>query len=109
MATFNHYLDELKEEIMAFAEADWKQFKNAAVADGDAFVERLREDLENWTAKLVNGDLSQGDFAWLVAGKKDLAELEALKQTGLIQARLENFVNGLVDVVVNTAVKVFLV
>ena len=109
MATFDDFLGELKKEIVAFAEADWKKFKNAAVSDGTAFVQKLKTDLEVWTAELARGAISQKDFEWLVAGKQDLAELEALKQAGLAEARLQDFVDGLVNVVVNTAVKVFLV
>jgi hypothetical protein len=75
------------------------------VADGDAFVEGLKLDLEVWTRELARGAISHEDFEWLVAGKKDLAELESLKRAGLAQARLEDFVNGLADVIVNTAVK----
>ncbi len=40
--------------------------------------------------------------------QQQLAELEALEQAGLAEASLEEFVDGLIDVVVNTAVKVFL-
>jgi len=108
MATFDGFLSELKKEIAAYAEASWKKYKNAATSDGNAYVVALEADLETWANELAAGELSQEDFVWLVEGKKDLAELEALKQAGLTEARLQEFVNGLTDLVVNTAVKVFL-
>jgi hypothetical protein len=43
-----------------------------------------------------------------VQGKKDLAELEALEQAGLSLARLEEFRNTLVGLVIDTAFTVFL-
>jgi hypothetical protein len=109
MATFDDFLDELKKEIADYAQGSWKDFKDAAVSDGNGFVQGLKEDLEVWTRELARGAISQEDFEWLVEGKKDLAELEALKRAGLAEARWEDFINGLTDVVVNTAVKVFLV
>ena len=108
MATFDDFLGELKKEIAAYAVASWKRYKDAAISDGNAFVANLEADLETWTSELADGELSQEDFIWLIEGKKDLAELEALKQAGLTEARLEEFVNGLTDLVVTTAAKVFL-
>jgi hypothetical protein len=109
MASFDVFLEELKNGILQLAEKEWSDLKGAAVADGNAFVQQLGEDLKNWTAELARGEISQADFKWLLEGKKDLAALEALKQAGLLQARLQKFVNGVIEVVVNTAVKVFLV
>jgi len=108
MAVFDDFLLELKKEVADFAQTRWEQYKDAAISDGDAFVQQLESDLHNWTVELANGKLTQDDFAWLVAGKKDLAELVALKHAGLTEARLEDFVNGLTDIVVSTAAKIFL-
>ena len=107
MANFDDFLAGLKNEVSAFAEGQLKNVKDRAVADGGAFVQALKADLQNWTNQLAAGKLSQDDFKFLVAGKKDLAELTALKEAGLAQAQLDQFVNGLVAVVVKTAVKAF--
>jgi hypothetical protein len=63
--------------------------------------------LRRWTKLLAQGDLSKDDFEWLVAGKKDLAEMEALKQTGLALVRLERFQNALISLVIDTAFETF--
>jgi hypothetical protein len=109
MASFDVFLEELKNGIAQLVEKEWSDLKGAAVADGNAFVQQLRKDLKNWTAELARGEISQADFRWLLEGKKDLAALESLKQAGLLQARLQKFVNGVIEVAVNAAVKVFLV
>ena len=36
-------------------------------------------DLARWTALLESGDLTPADFTWLVQGKRDLSEVEALE------------------------------
>ncbi len=108
MATFDEFLKTLKTELVEFAEYSWKIYKTAAVKDGKAFLEKSKADLERWTKMLAKGELTRDDFEWLVVGKKDLAELEALKQKGLAKVALDRFVNGLIDTIVSTAFKIFL-
>ncbi len=93
--------------MVEVAEKNWKEFREAAEKDGNAFLDRTEEDLRRWTKLLAQGDLSQDDFEWLVAGKKDLAEMEALKQAGLALVRLERFRNALISLVVDTAFETF--
>lgn len=108
MADFNAYLAALKTELPEFVAYSWKNEKSAALKDAQAFVQQAEEDLERWTALLARGDLTRDDFEWLVAGKKDLAELNALKRKGLSRVALERFINGLIDTIVTTAFRVFL-
>ncbi len=108
MSKFDDFLKALKDGIKELAEESWKEYQQSAVKDGSAFVEKTKEDLERWTKLLANGDLTPKDFEWLVKGKKDLAELEALKQAGLALARLDQLRNSLIDLVVGTAFKIFL-
>jgi len=108
MATFDDFIAQLKTELGEFAEYSWKTYKTAAVKDGKAFIEKSKADLERWTKMLAKGDLTRDDFEWLMVGKKDLAELVALKQKGLAKVALDRFINGLIDTVVSTAFKTFL-
>lgn len=108
MATFDEFLETLKTELVEFAEYSWKTYRDAAVKDGKAFVEKSKSDLERWTKMLAKGELTRDDFEWLMVGKKDLAELVVLKQRGLAKVALDRFVNGLIDTIVSTAFKAFL-
>lgn len=108
MAEFNDYLAALKEELPEFVAYSWRDEKAAALKDARAFVVQAEMDLERWTALLASGHLTRDDFEWLVAGKKDLAELTALKRKGLSKVALDRFVNGLIDTIVTTAFRVFL-
>lgn len=108
MADFNDFLESLKNGLDELIKKNWKEFKDAAEKDGKAFFDKSKEDLKRWTKLLAQGDLSQDDFEWLVAGKKDLAEMEALKQTGLALVRLERFQNALISLVIDTAFDIFL-
>jgi hypothetical protein len=107
VATFKEFLDILKTETEKVVRAEWKDCREAALKDGQAFVEKTKADLERWTGLLAAGSLSREDFEWLLQGKKDLAELEALKQAGLAQARLDRFRDTILGVVTQTALRVF--
>lgn len=78
-------------------------YKDFAISDSKEFLEKTKADLKKWTEELARGELSLDDFKFLVAGKKDLAELHGLKQAGLTLARIESFKNGVIDIIVNAA------
>ncbi len=108
MARFDDFLNALKDGLKQLVAGTVKDYSQAATKDGQAFLAKTRADLERWTKALAQGHLSKEDFAWLVQGKKDLAEMEALKQTGLALVRVDQFRVSLIDLVVGTAFKVFL-
>jgi hypothetical protein len=107
MADFDDFLENLKKGLEELAKKNWREFRDAAEKDGKAFVEKTKEDLRRWTKLLAQGDLSKDDFEFLVAGKKDLVEMEALKQAGLTLVRLERFQNALISLVIDTAFETF--
>lgn len=108
MPDFNGFLDTLTERIGALAVGNLKDFKDAITKDGKAFLDKAQKDLERWTGLLEGGQLTAEEFEFLVKGKKDLADLAALKQAGLAKARLDKFRNSLVELVIGTAVEKFL-
>lgn len=108
MPDFDDFLENLKKGLEELAKKNWAEFREAAEKDGKAFVEKTKEDLRRWTKLLAQGDLSKDDFEFLVAGKKDLAEMEALRQAGLTLVRLERFQNALISLVIDTAFETFL-
>lgn len=108
MPDFNDFLDALKGEIVDLAHSNWTAFRDAAVQDSEAFLQKTKSDLKRWTRLLEQGELSKEDVAWLIKGKKDLAEMEALKQAGLAAARIDRFRSALIDRIINTTFRVFL-
>lgn len=107
MPDFEKFLDALKGNIREYAEEDWKGHVDDLISDGSAFLDKTKEDLKGWATQLAEGSLSKDDFMWLVQGKKDLAEMEALKQAGLALVELDRCRKELLDLVVNTAFDAF--
>lgn len=108
MPGFNEFINTLKDDLLEFAEENLNEYKDGLLKDGNAFVERTKDDLERWTLELAAGDITEDDFEFLVKGKKDLAEMEALKQLGLSKVRIAKLRDGILGVVVGSAVKTFL-
>lgn len=108
MASFNDFVNALKDGLQQLVAQSLNDYRDAAVRDGEAFLSKTAADLEHWTEEFAKGQLSKDDFEWLVKGQKDLAEMEALKQAGLTLVRLDQFRTSLLNLVIGTAFKVFL-
>jgi hypothetical protein len=108
MPTFNDFLTTIKNDLLEFAKENLKEYKDELLKDGNEFVKKTKKDLERWTEGLASGALSKADFEFLLKGKRDLAEMEALKQLGLSKIRVNKITNGVIDIVVGSAVKTFL-
>lgn len=103
MFDFNTFISSLEDGIKKLASETLGGYKDVAISDSKEFLEKTKADLKKWTEELARGELSQDDFKFLVAGKKDLAELHGLKQAGLTLVKIESFKNGVIDIVVNAA------
>ena len=108
MPTFNDFLTTLKNDLLKFAEENLKEHKDELLKDGNAFISSTKKDLQRWTEGLAAGVLSKKDFEFLVKGKKDLAEMEALKQLGLAKVRIVKLRDGVIDIVLGSVFKTFL-
>ncbi len=107
MTSFDDFWVKLDVELVEFAVYDWWDFRDATLSDGKDFLEKTKDDIQLWCKMLEEGTLSQADFAVMLAGKKELAELAELKRRGLSRASLARFMNGLVDTVAYTAFNFF--
>lgn len=108
MPTFNDFVSTLKNDLLDFAKINYEEYKDELLKDGTIFIEKAKADLERWTDGLASGALTKEDFEFLLKGKKDLAQMEALKQLGLSKIRITKITNGIIDVVVGSAFKTFL-
>jgi hypothetical protein len=99
MASFEDFLKELKTEVKDLVEKGWKDLIGQASGDVDEFLKQSEADLRRWTQLLANGSLKLQDFEFLLAAKKDVASLTALKRAGLAQVQLDRFLNGVVGAI----------
>jgi hypothetical protein len=101
----NDIKGDIAQQAATLAQTLFGRFVNEAVQDGNAFLQQTENDISTWLEDLRNGDITQKNFESLVRGEKDLAEMHALKQTGLAQAAIDTFINGFIQIVISVAVK----
>lgn len=108
MPTFNDFVSTLKSDLLDFAKENFDEYKEELLKDGNAFLEKAKSDIERWTEGLATGAISAADFEFLLQGKKDLAQMEALKQLGLSKIRITKITNSIIDIIAGSAIKTFL-
>jgi hypothetical protein len=108
MSDFDKFWEAVEAGIVDLAKQLGQQYLEAALQDGQNFLKAQQAELRYWIAELASGKLSQDEFEDLVMGQKDLAEMVALKQEGLALVQIDRFVNGVLNLVISTAIKVFL-
>lgn len=105
---FGAFLEGLRAAVRDRLSSDWAEYRKTLFAIGDGFIDSTRQDLERWTGLLSVGALTREDFDWLVQGRRDLAEMEALRNAGLSLAQVDRLRAALVETVVSTAFRHFL-
>lgn len=102
MALFDEFLNGLKANIAAYAKEKWQEHAESVKDDAEVFIEKAKADLERWLMLLEGGGLTKDDVTWLIQGKKDLAEMNALKQIGLAKVKIDRCRIGILNIVKKT-------
>jgi len=108
MSKFDDFVDVVLSGAKDLAKEVFDGLEDNAKVDAKAFLDKAKSDLKRWTELLAAKEITERDFADLVKAKKALAEIHGLTQAGVALARLERFRSGLIDLVIDTAFKIFL-
>jgi hypothetical protein len=108
MATFDDYEKELQKGVGKLAQQLVDGLEEEALADMNTFLRKSGKDLKRWTELLAAGEITKEDFADLVQAQKALAELHELTRTGIVRTELERFRTGLIQLFIDSAMKVYL-
>ncbi len=99
---FANVFNTLKNGVINIAETDLKDFVASAKSDGQAILDDLKADLQNWTLQLTSGQLSKSDFEDLVLGQKEELEMVALKEAGIAEIEADKFKNDVINLIITT-------
>lgn len=108
MSDFDDFLKAVKEGSKELAREVFDGFEKEAAKDAKAFLDKSKTDLQRWTKLLAQSELNEQDFSDLVQAKKALAEIHALRQAGVALTKLERFRSGFINLIIDSAFKVFL-
>lgn len=100
---FNEILKTAEQGIVHLAATTFANYKNQAIADGKAFLDAAKADLEKYTRQLAAGEITLDQFRDLMQDQADLAKMDALKAAGLAQVALDSFVNGAISIMITAA------
>ena len=97
---WNQILKDIEAQVLQLAEDIFKEYAKEASDDAKAFLENSADRLKRWSTMVVSGILDKDEFQSLVKGQLDLAEFHALKQTGMLQIRIDMFKNGMIKILI---------
>lgn len=80
-----------------------KDYRKTILKSGEYFILNSRRDLTRWTELLSAGVISRSDYEWLIRSRVNLAEMESLKQVGLIKAQIDELRMALTQSVIAAA------
>lgn len=106
MKLFDTFLETLRKDLEEVVIRHGADLKEELIADGTAFAEKMKEDLVRWSEQMANGELSKEDLEWLLAAKKDLAEMQELKIKGITQIRIDRIRNSIVETIIGSVIRV---
>jgi len=97
---FDSLLKTLKDGISSLAVTTVKDYAKQAKADGMNLLETLKTDLQTWTIEVGEGKLTLDELDFMVMSKKELIQMNALKQAGLALVKIDEFKNGVLNLIV---------
>jgi hypothetical protein len=100
----NQLCQTIESNIASLAKNTLQDYLAAAKSDGQAIVNDLKQDLQQWAAEAEQGYLNLEDVQFLVAEQGALTELTALKEAGLAAVRIDEFKTGVVNIVTGAIV-----
>ncbi len=103
MADIDKILHDVAQKTADLAKLLVKKYETGAVSDAQTFLQASKADLTRWVNALELRHIDKDDFASLVRGEKDLAEMHSLKQAGVAQITLDTFVNGVLNILIDAA------
>ena len=107
MASFDDFLNAVLDGAVDLAKQTIGDFPADARSDASRFLTYTEASLREWTLELANGELTPREFADLADDLVDLAKLVALSRLGIAKTALQRFRDGLIELVINTAIKMF--
>src|ERR1700677_3205350 len=95
MATINinTIIQNAEQQISKLATSTLSSYSKQAIADGNTFLQSVKNDIQTYTQQLADGTIDQATFKTLMTNETNLAEMDALEQAGLAEAQIDNFTN----------------
>lgn len=108
MSKIDDFFKEVQDAINNLIKEEFGSVLTEANEDSLNFMNKSKEKLIKWTTQLAANEITKDDFTALVKGLKALTEIHALTQAGLAAVKLERFRSGIIDIIINKGITIFL-
>jgi hypothetical protein len=108
MSMFDDFVEIFVEGAKQLAGTAAKEFVDQLRTSAENFIRESEEDFKRWTGQLRTGKLTKLEFETLVRTIRGEAALRALTQAGIAKSKAQKLRDALIDLAINSAVKVFL-
>lgn len=105
MGDINLFIEELRKNLNEVASGSFHKYSSQLIKDGTDFALKIEDDLMKWEAEYSIQEMTKEEFEDLIKSKKNLLEMNSLKQEGLAKTDLNKLRNAIVEAVTETATK----
>ncbi len=102
MDGFEALFEDLKGQVVQLAQQKVKDCAADASAEANAFLERSKDKLKEWTLAFAENKIDKEEYEWLMNSQKGLGEMKVLTQAGLAQIKIDEFTQGVKAIALNT-------
>ena len=96
---FNQVFQTIESGVESLAKSSLHDYLAQAKNDGKSIVDGMKAELQQWTSELEEGALTMEDMNYLLKEEAALTEMTALKEAGLAAVRIDEFKNGITNVI----------
>jgi hypothetical protein len=98
----NAVIQTIETGIAGLAKSSLQNYLAQAKTDGQTILNAIQGNLQSWTSQLASGALSAADLKFLIQGQQEVVEMAALTQAGATAIQLDQFKQGVIDLIVKT-------
>jgi hypothetical protein len=105
MPTFNtdNFVHAVLAEVSTLAATLFKNYVGQAETDARAFLQASKDRIAEAASLYQEGQMDEDELEDIIHDQKALAEMHALKNTGLASAAIDTFTNGVIQIMINAA------
>ena len=102
---FETFITTLKRNLENKAQNFGSAYKAQLLNDGIEFANQSKNQIKEWIKAAATGKLSPDDLKWLLKSRKDVTQMEILKQEGLALVQKDKLKNALINSIVDAVFK----
>lgn len=92
-------------EIGALCVGELSKMKESIMSETRLFLDDSKNQIEEWTKKVVTGELAKDDYDVLLKGKASVVKMMLLKQKGIRKIEAEKMSASIIETLISMAFK----